>query len=178
MYPTCELISLLPANESQLLFSFKLGLPVFSCATCPACGKSKDPYGDDALCCPLTGFAIRYLFLKEEKLVSFRIPSLRLALRFLYRGHKTAALISCLLADSQSHVPTLSTSPLSTLPIADVVPGKVADRRATIKEAQYEARCSVAGMGFCALVALRDHGGTGSSHEVRLPRFPDLSISS
>ena len=34
---SCELISLLPANESQLLFSFKLGLPVFSCATCPAC---------------------------------------------------------------------------------------------------------------------------------------------
>ena len=38
------------------------------------------------------------------------------------------------------------------LPIAGVTPGKIADRRAAIKEAQYQAGCFVAGMGFCSLV--------------------------
>lgn len=39
-----------------------------------------------------------------------------------------------------------------SLPIAGVAPVKVTDRRDAIKEAQYEAMCSVARMGFCSLM--------------------------
>ena len=39
-----------------------------------------------------------------------------------------------------------------SIPICCATPGKVADHRAAVKEAQYQAGCSVAGMGFCALV--------------------------
>ncbi len=154
---SCELISLLPANESQLLFIFKLGLPIFSCATCPACGKSQDPYGDHALCCPLTGFAIRHSFLKRGQASLLQDTGFETRLEVsLPESQDRPADVLLVNSFSEPRPHALDVSlvhPLQpSLPIAGVTPGKVADRRAAVKEAQYQARCSVAGMGFCPLV--------------------------
>jgi len=135
---SCELISLLSPNDSQLLLSYKLGLPIKQSPTCPACGKSQDPFGDHALCCPLTGFSIRHSFLKRGAASLLQATGFesRLEVPLPQSNDRPAdILLLSSFAEPRPHALDLSlVHPLQpSLPIAEVTPVKLADRRAAAK---------------------------------------------